>query len=216
VNSRLQVEHPVTEMRAGVDLVKEQLQIAAGEGIGFDQNDVELKGAAMECRINAEDPAMGFAPSGGRIEKLFFPGGAGLRIDTAIFPGYEVPEYYDSLLAKLVVYGNNLDEARTRMSLALAEFEIEGVKTTLPLQRFLLEHKELAHWNLDVQFLQRNRIVESLLDQLQMERDAIIRQGAAIAAVILEAGIRGRPTIHQAAHAPRQAVPPEARFYDTL
>ena len=216
VNSRLQVEHPITEMRAGIDLVKEQLQIAAGETISYSQNDIELKGAAIECRINAEDPAMGFAPSGGRIEKLFFPGGAGVRIDTAIFPGYEVPEYYDSLLAKLVTYSNKLDEARKRMILALAEFQIEGVKTTLPFQRFLLDHDELAKWKLDVQFLQRNRIVESLGEQLQRERDAVVRQGAAIAAVILDSGIRGYPSILRHAQDTPPAIPQEARFYDAL
>jgi acetyl-CoA carboxylase biotin carboxylase subunit len=214
VNSRLQVEHPVTEMRARVDLVKEQLEIAAGEGIDYNQNDVELLGAAMECRINAEDPAMGFAPSGGRIERLYFPGGAGLRIDTAIFQGYDVPEYYDSLLAKLVVYGNDLEGTRKRMALALSEFEIVGVKTTLPLQRFLLDHEELAKWNLDVQFLQRNRVIESLGEQMRRERDVLVRQGAAIAAVILDSGISGRPPVTQATQ-PR-ALPREARFYDTL
>jgi acetyl-CoA carboxylase biotin carboxylase subunit len=214
VNSRLQVEHPVTEMRARVDLVKEQLEIAAGEGIDYNQNDVELLGAAMECRINAEDPALGFAPSSGRIERLYFPGGAGLRIDTAIFQGYDVPEYYDSLLAKIVVYGSDLEWTRKRMALALAELEIVGVKTTLPLQRFLLDHEELAKWNLDVQFLQRHHIVESLGEKMQRERDVLVRQGAAIAAVILESGISGRQSVAQSTQ-PR-ALPREARFYDTL
>ena len=215
VNSRLQVEHPVTEMRARVDLVKEQLEIAAGEGIDYTQNDVELIGAAMECRINAEDPAMGFAPSSGKIETLFFPGGAGVRIDTAIFTGYEVPEYYDSLLAKLVVYGNDLDGARSRMSLALTEFEIEGVKTTIPLQRFLVEHKELARWNLDVEFLQRNRVVESLSESMQEEEVYRVKQGAAIAAVILESGFRDSAPPVWKASAP-QAMLKEARYSDSI
>lgn len=216
VNSRLQVEHPVTEMRAGLDLVKEQLRIAAGEGIEFTQNDIELKGAAMQCRINAEDPAAGFAPSSGRIERLFFPGGAGVRIDTALYQGYEVPEYYDSLLAKLVVYGNDLEEARKRMVLALGEFEIEGLKTTIPLQRFILEHEEFTRWNLDVMFMQRNRIVESFSEELARRRAAMARQGAAIAAAILESGWgRGAAKVTTQS-SPSQTLRQEARYYDPL
>ncbi len=216
VNSRLQVEHPVTEMRAGLDLVKEQLQIAAGEDIEFNQNDVELKGAAMQCRINAEDPAAGFAPSSGRIERLFFPGGAGVRIDTALYPGYEVPEYYDSLLAKLVVYGKDLEEARKRMVLALDEFDIQGLKTTIPLQRFILQQEEFTRWNLDVMFMQRNRVVESFAEEQARRRALLVRQGAAVAAAILESGWgRGAAKV-TAEPSPPQTLRQEARYYDTL
>ncbi len=188
VNSRLQVEHPITEMRAGLDLVKEQLEIAAGEGIDGSQDDVELKGAAIQCRINAEDPAAGFAPSSGRVERLFFPGGAGVRIDSSLYPGYDVPEYYDSLLAKLVVFGNDLEEARKRMLLALSEFVIEGPKTTIPLQKFILAHEEFTNWNLDVQFLERNRIIQAFAEKAADERATLARDGAAIAAAIMESG----------------------------
>jgi acetyl-CoA carboxylase biotin carboxylase subunit len=216
VNSRLQVEHPVTEVVAGVDLVKDQLEIAAGEGIDYDQKDVVLKGAAIQCRINAEDPAEGFEPSTGRVEELFFPGGAGVRIDTALYPGYTVPEYYDSLLAKLIVSGKDLEDARKRMVLALAEFQIEGVKTTIPLQRFILAHEEFVRWNLDVSFLERNGIVEALAEKLGSERAELARRGAAIAAAIMESGLSKQ----QARTGPSDQTTPrvrqEARFYDTL
>ena len=216
VNSRLQVEHPVTEMRARLDLVKEQLEIAAGEGIDYGQDDVELKGAAIQCRINAEDPTAGFAPSSGRVDKLFFPGGAGVRIDTALYPNYEVPEYYDSLLAKLVVYGNDLEEARKRMILALAEFEIDGLNTTLPLQRFILAHEEFAKWNLDVGFLRRNRIVESFADRQADERTTLAKQGAAIAAALIESGLRLSASEARTRQPQPQLSRQSARYYDAL
>ena len=215
VNSRLQVEHPVTEVVAGLDLVKEQLEIAAGEGIDYDQADVVLKGAAMQCRINAEDPAVGFEPSTGRVERLFFPGGAGVRIDTALYPGYVVPEYYDSLLAKLIVSGKDLEDARKRMALALTEFQIDGVKTTIPLQRFILAHEEFVHWNLDVSFMERNRVVDLLAEKLARERGELVERGAAVAAAILESGWNKQATQASA----QQAPPPirqEARHYDAL
>jgi acetyl-CoA carboxylase biotin carboxylase subunit len=216
INSRLQVEHPVTEMRAGLDLVEEQLEIAAGEGIDYSQDDIELKGAAIQCRINAEDPAAGFAPSVGRVDRLFFPGGAGVRIDTALYPGYEVPEYYDSLLAKLIVRGNGLEEARKRMELALSEFDIEGLKTTVPLQRFILGHPEFTSWNLDVLFLQKYRIVESFNDQVTKEKAALVRQGAAIAAAILESGLGSGIAASRNAQLQPENLRQEARYYDAL
>ena len=215
VNSRLQVEHPVTEVVAGLDLVKEQLEIAAGEGVDFAQGDVVLKGAAMQCRINAEDPAAGFEPSTGRIERLFFPGGAGVRIDTALYPGYVVPEYYDSLLAKLIVSGRDLEDARRRMGLALAEFQIDGVKTTIPLQRFLISHEEFARWNLDISFMQRNRIIEALAEKLNHERAELLERGAAIAAAIMESGWRTQPAQIPAGQQTPSATK-EARYYDAL
>ena len=216
VNSRLQVEHPVTEMRAGLDLVKEQLQIAAGEGIDYSQNDVELNGAAIQCRINAEDPAAGFAPSTGTVEKLFFPGGSGVRIDTAIYQGYEVPEYYDSLLAKLIVHGQNLTEATKRMALALDEFEIIGLKTTIPLQKFILGSPEFTRWDLDVLFMQKNRVVESYVDQQSKEKARLSAQGAAIAAAILESGLSRGFLGARARQVTAQTIRQEPRYYDTI
>ncbi|MDG6983916.1 MAG: ATP-grasp domain-containing protein [Nitrososphaerota archaeon] len=216
VNSRLQVEHPITEMRARLDLVKEQLEIAAGEGIDYGQEDVKLRGAAIQCRINAEDPAAGFAPSSGRVERLFFPGGAGVRIDTALYPGYEVPEYYDSLLAKLVVFGNDLEEARKRMLLALSEFVIDGPRTTIPLQRFILSHEEFANWNLDVQFLENNKIVQSFADRLASEREALAHDGAAIAAAILESGATLAVLRAQQERPKQPPARQKGRYYDAL
>ncbi len=216
VNSRLQVEHPVTEMVTGLDLVKEQLEIAAGEGIDYGQTDVVPVGAAMQCRINAADPESGFATSSGRIEKLFFPGGAGVRIDTALYPGYEVPEYYDSLLAKLIVRGKDLEEVRKRMVIALDEFEIEGVKTTIPLQRFILRHEEFSRWNLDVLFMQRNRVIESLAEKLSGERALLAERGAAIAAAIMESGWTTQAQRTSSTKIVRQSARKEARFSDTV
>ena len=215
VNSRLQVEHPVTEMRAGIDLVKEQLGIAAGEGIEYAQDEIELKGAAIQCRINAEDPASGFAPSTGRVERLFFPGGAGVRIDTALYPGYVVPEYYDSLLAKLVVRGNSLEEARKRMTLALSEFDIEGPETTIPFQRFILAHPGFTSWDLDVLFVQRNRLVESFNEKVTQEHTLRIREGAAIAAAIIESGL-GSGFAPARTSQTSVNLRQEARHYDAL
>jgi acetyl-CoA carboxylase biotin carboxylase subunit len=216
VNSRLQVEHPITEMVAGLDLVKEQLEIAAGEGIDYGQKDVVLKGAAIQCRINAEDPAEGFEPSSGRVEKLFFPGGAGVRIDSALYAGYVVPEYYDSLLAKLIVAGKDLEDARRRMALALDEFQIEGVKTTIPLQRYILAHPEFVNWNLDVSFLQRNGIVEALAQRLASERAELAGRGAAIAAVIMESGMSKQTDGETRTDHQGPLVRQEARYYDAL
>jgi acetyl-CoA/propionyl-CoA carboxylase len=218
VNSRLQVEHPVTEMVANVDLVKAQLEIAAGEGVHYGQSDIELKGAALQCRINAEDPAGGFAPSTGRVERLFFPGGAGVRIDTALYPGYEVPEYYDSLLAKIITYGHDVEDARKRMLLALNELEIEGVKTTIPLQRFILDHEELVRWNLDVSFMDRNRIVEEFSAAQARKRAELIEQGAAVAAAIMESGLfhRSSRMVGQRAVATTRATQRGARQYDAV
>ncbi len=134
MNTRVQVEHPVTEMVTGIDIVKQQLRIAAGEHLGFEQKDVVPRGHAIEWRVNAEDPANNFAPSPGLIEWLHFPGGPGVRIDSHAYSGYSIPPYYDSLICKLIVHGDNRDDAILRMSRALGEFMLEGVvKTSVPL-----------------------------------------------------------------------------------
>jgi acetyl-CoA carboxylase biotin carboxylase subunit len=139
INTRIQVEHPVTELVTGIDIVKEQIKIAAGYELGLKQADVKLKGWAIECRINAEDPEK-FIPSPGRIAFLSLPGGPGVRVDTAIYPGYTVPPYYDSMIAKLIVYGKDRQEAIKRMARAIDEFIIEGVKTTIPFHKKLLSN----------------------------------------------------------------------------
>ena len=154
MNTRIQVEHPVTEMVTGVDLVKEQIRSAAGERIG---GPPRLSGHAIECRINAEDPAHDFRPSPGKITAFHAPGGPGIRIDTHVYAGYSVPPYYDSLLGKLIAYGSTREEALGRAYQALEEFIIEGVKTTIPFLRDVLRHPEFVAGNVDTHFLERMR-----------------------------------------------------------
>ena len=138
MNTRLQVEHPVTELVTGVDLVRAQLLIAAGEPIEFDQDDLDLKGHAIECRINAENPAKNFLPAPGRIGAYREPAGPGVRVDSGVEPNYDIPQSYDPLISKLITYGASRDEARRRMLRALSEYTVEGVKTTIPFHRLML------------------------------------------------------------------------------
>ncbi len=133
MNTRIQVEHPVTEEVTGIDLVKEQIRSIAGEQLSVTQEEIELRGHSIECRINAEDPDNNFAPSPGRIESLHLPGGHGIRVDTHIYAGYEISPYYDSMLGKLICHGSTREEAIARMRGALEEFVVEGIKTTIPL-----------------------------------------------------------------------------------
>ena len=140
MNTRIQVEHPVTEMVTGIDLVKLQIKMAAGEKLKMKQDDVHLKGAAIECRINAEDPDNNFIPCPGRIEELNLPGGFGVRVDTHIYPGYVIGPFYDSMVAKLITYGHNRDEAIKTMLRALDEFYISPIKTTINLHKKILNH----------------------------------------------------------------------------
>lgn len=140
MNTRIQVEHPVTEIVSGIDLIKSQLRIAAGEKISIQQDDIQLRGAALECRINAEDFQNNFMPCPGKIDSLILPGGAGVRLDTHIYPGYEVSVYYDSLLAKLITYANTRQEAVRVMQRALNEFHIAPIKTTIPFHQRLLDN----------------------------------------------------------------------------
>jgi len=155
MNTRIQVEHPVTEWVTGIDLVKEQIRIASNEKLSITQDDVKLKGHAIEVRVNAEDPEKNFAPSPGKITFLHLPGGPGIRVDSAIYHGYVVPSNYDSLLAKLIARGRDRNEAIARMKRALSEFIIEGVKTTLPLYKKILEHPDFIKGNIDTRFLER-------------------------------------------------------------
>ena len=138
MNTRIQVEHPVTEMATGYDLVKEQIKIAAGQRLSFEQKEVNSQGHVIEFRINAEDPANNFSPSPGQVEWVHFPGGPGIRVDSHVYSGYDILPFYDSLIAKLIVCGGTREEAIQRMSGALSEFMIEGVKTTAPLGRAIL------------------------------------------------------------------------------
>jgi acetyl-CoA carboxylase biotin carboxylase subunit len=156
MNTRIQVEHPVTEFVTGVDLVKMQLRIAAGEPLPFTQADIRLQGHAIECRINAENPAAGFRPSPGRIEGLHMPGGPGIRIDTAVYSGYEITPYYDSMIAKLIAYAPTREEALMKMKWALAEFLVEGVDTNIDFQLKLLRDPDVEKAEYDIGFLGRN------------------------------------------------------------
>jgi acetyl-CoA carboxylase biotin carboxylase subunit len=133
MNTRVQVEHPVTEMVTGVDIVKEQLLIASGEKLSYRQEDIKINGHAIECRINAEDPKT-FMPSPGRIDQLHLAGGAGVRVDSHIYNGYTVPPYYDSMIGKLITHGNTRDIALKRMQIALSEMVIGGITTNISLQ----------------------------------------------------------------------------------
>ena len=153
MNTRIQVEHPVTEMVTGLDLVAEQIRIAAGQSLRFSQEGVQLSGHAIECRINAEDPAHNFIPSSGVIEVLHLPGGPGVRIDSHIYQGYEIPPYYDSLLAKIIAYGPNRQGAMARMRRVLDECTIEGVATTLPFHQTLLTNPDFIAGQFDTSYV---------------------------------------------------------------
>src|SRR6266702_3526428 len=155
MNTRIQVEHPVTEMCTNFDLVKEQIRVAAGEPLSFVMNGDRLRGHAIECRVNAEDPSRNFQPSPGTITVYHPPGGPGVRVDTHIYAGYTVPPYYDSLLAKLIVHGNSRDEALARMRQALDSFIIEGVTTTIPFLSRVMRHPDFIAGRVDTKFLER-------------------------------------------------------------
>ncbi|HET7789187.1 MAG TPA: acetyl-CoA carboxylase biotin carboxylase subunit [Gemmatimonadales bacterium] len=155
MNTRIQVEHPVTEMCTNFDLVKEQIRVAAGEPLSFVMNGNRLRGHAIECRVNAEDPSRNFQPSPGLITAYHPPGGPGVRVDTHIYAGYTVPPYYDSLLAKVIVHGNSREEALARMRQALDSFIIEGVTTTIPFLSRVLRHPDFVAGRVDTKFLER-------------------------------------------------------------
>jgi len=155
MNTRIQVEHPVTEMITGLDLIKEQILIASGGAVSHAAWDHKIQGHAIECRINAEDPERGFRPSPGRVESLHLPGGPGIRIDSHIYAQYVIPPFYDSLIAKIIAYGRDRNEAIQRMQRALEEFIIEGVKTTIPLHQQILANEDFRAGRIDTGFLAR-------------------------------------------------------------
>ncbi|OGX19646.1 MAG: hypothetical protein A2Y04_02915 [Omnitrophica WOR_2 bacterium GWC2_45_7] len=155
MNTRIQVEHPVTEMVTGIDLVKEQIKIASGEKLKIKQDDVKFHGAAIECRINAEDPENNFVPCPGKIEQLNIPGGNGVRVDTHIYPGYQISPYYDSMVAKLITFGKNRSEAISIMRRALEEFYISPIKTTTGLHLEILQHQIFLEGKATTHFLEK-------------------------------------------------------------
>jgi acetyl-CoA carboxylase biotin carboxylase subunit len=154
MNTRVQVEHPVTEMITGVDIVREQLRIADGQPLSWRQQDIELKGHAMECRINAEDPEK-FTPSPGPINQWHAPGGPGIRVDTHIYSGYVVPPYYDSMIGKLIAHGRTRDSAIARMQCALSEMVVEGIRTNIPLHQEIFSHGAFKTGGTDIHYLEK-------------------------------------------------------------
>ena len=160
MNARIQVEHTVTEAVTGLDLIKEQIRLAAGEELGYRQDDISLSGHAIECRINAEDPEKNFMPSPGTITEFHPPGGPGVRTDSHIYTGYRIPPLYDSLLAKLITHGKTREEAISRMRRALSEFIIGGVKTTIPFHKKVMEDERFLHGDVHVDFLNSFNMLE--------------------------------------------------------
>ena len=164
MNTRIQVEHPVTEMVTGVDLVREQIRIAAHLKLNYKQSDIELKGHALECRINAENPQEGFRPSPGIVSSLHIPGGFGVRIDTTLYQGYQVSSHYDSMIAKVIVHGRNRIETIRKMRRVLSELVIDGIDTNQELQYLILHESDYVKGNFDTSFIEKH------LDELVNER----------------------------------------------
>jgi acetyl-CoA carboxylase biotin carboxylase subunit len=171
VNSRLQVEHPVTELVTGVDIVGTQIQVASKKKLAIKQKDVRFRGSAIECRINAEDPISDFAPSTGRIEYLHIPGGPGIRVDTALFEGQEISPYYDSLLAKLICWAENFDQARERMIVALDEFKVAGVETTIPFHKQVMQNSSFSSGKMDTSFMEESNVMSELLKEAKSQSE---------------------------------------------
>jgi pyruvate carboxylase subunit A len=179
MNTRIQVEHPITELISGVDLVKEQIKTAAGDPLGFKQEDLVLRGYAMECRINAEDPRNNFFPSPGRITRYQSPGGIGIRLDGCVFGGYEVPPYFDPLLAKLCAWGITWEEVLARMDRALEEYIIRGIKTTIPFYRQLLQDEEFRRGLYATDYLE-NKLPLLTYEEMRESLDIFYVAGAAL------------------------------------
>lgn len=184
INSRLQVEHPVTELVTGLDLVKLQIAVAQGEEIPFKQEDLKMHGCAIECRINAEDPFYEFAPSTGIVPNCNIPYGPGIRVDTYLYPGCNVSGYYDSLTAKLLAWGRDFNEARIRMRNALDEFTIEGINTTIPLYKTIMDEPNFIKGDLSTDYLERFKIFDKMNEEAK--EDAKERARAAVAAALLQ------------------------------
>ncbi|RPF55664.1 acetyl-CoA carboxylase biotin carboxylase subunit [Aquisalibacillus elongatus] len=154
MNTRIQVEHPVTEMVTGVDLIKQQIKVANGEPLSFKQEDIKFEGWAIECRINAEDPFRNFMPSAGKVEMYLPPGGLGVRVDSAAYTGWNIPPYYDSMIAKLITYDQTREEAIKRMNRALDEFVIEGIFSTIPFHKRMMNHPVFIQGEFNTKFLE--------------------------------------------------------------
>jgi acetyl-CoA/propionyl-CoA carboxylase len=183
INSRLQVEHPVTELVTGLDLVKLQILIAQGEEIDFRQEELKMHGAAIECRINAEDPFLDFAPSVGPVPDCNLPYGPGVRVDSYLYPGCTVSGYYDSLVAKLISWGKDFEEARIREREALKEFKIEGINTTIPLFKTILDESNFVQGKLSTDYLERYGLIRKMIEAT--ENESRKHADAAVAALVV-------------------------------
>ncbi len=183
INARLQVEHPISEMVSGLDFVKLQIDIANGEPLPFKQKDLKMNGYAIECRINAEDTFLDFAPSTGPVPDVIIPTGPSVRCDTYLYPGCTVSPFYDSLMAKLCTWGQTFDESRTRMLTALNDFYIQGVETSIPLYKTILNSDEYKSGDLSTDFLKRYDMIERLTKDLKTEKEE--KSDAALAAAII-------------------------------
>jgi len=183
INARLQVEHPISEMVSGLDFVKLQIDIANGEPLPFKQKDLKMKGYAIECRINAEDTFLDFAPSTGPVPDVTIPSGPSVRCDTYLYPGCTVSPFYDSLMAKLCTWGQTFDESRTRMLTALNDFYIQGVETSIPLYKTILNSEEYKKGDLSTDFLKRYGMIDKLTEDLKKEK--VEKSEAAIAAAVV-------------------------------
>ena len=184
INARLQVEHPVTELVTGKDLVKLQIQIAQDEDIEFKQEDLELRGCAIECRINSEDPFYDFTPSVGYVPSCYIPYGPGVRVDTYLYPGCNVSGYYDSLIAKLITYGSSFEESRLRLKNALSEFYIEGIKTTIPIHKTIIEEENFIKGNISTDYIEKFGILQKMREREKKEQQ--LKSIAAVSAILLQ------------------------------
>ncbi|MDQ0158589.1 acetyl-CoA carboxylase biotin carboxylase subunit [Alkalibacillus salilacus] len=160
MNTRIQVEHPVTEMVTGIDLIKQQILVANGEPISFNQEDIQFNGWSIECRVNAENPAKDFMPSAGKVAMYLPPGGFGVRVDSAAYTGWNIPPYYDSMIAKLIVHGSTREEAMDKMNRALDEFVIEGIHSTIPFHKRMMNHPVFRDGDFNTKFLETYQVME--------------------------------------------------------
>jgi acetyl-CoA carboxylase biotin carboxylase subunit len=168
MNTRIQVEHPVTELITGIDLIREQILVAAGNKLSFTQEDVTFNGWAIECRINAENPERNFMPSPGELTMYLPPGGLGVRIDSSAYPGYVIPPYYDSMIAKLIVWGKDREDAIRRMRRALDEFVIEGIDTTIPFHQRVFEHEAFISGHFNTKFLEKYDVMNTKTSKVEV------------------------------------------------
>jgi acetyl-CoA carboxylase biotin carboxylase subunit len=197
MNTRIQVEHPVTELVTGIDLVQWQIRVAAGERLPFAQSDIRMEGHAIECRITSEDPANGFLPSTGRIERVHVPAGPGVRWDGGIVPGFEVGLHYDPMLAKLIVHAPDRALAIERMERALRELRIAGVETSAPFHARVMREPDFRAGRIDIRYLETHEA-----ELLRPALDDQTLRTAALAAALLEERSRDRPTTAPSAAAP--------------